>query len=320
MPTIPFVPTNFPPPYGAPGQGLATPNDLHCSWAELIWSAISVGRAQLAHLSMHGAFSVFEIIYRAAMLFANLRETPSGTITRSDAYDGLDPSEKSAVSYFLGLTTAKLLAHRLLDVRWLMHLDVYRNNLAPVFGQSGVRPDLIGQNSNGEWVVIEAKGRTGKFDSEAMTRAKNQANNVATVSGVAPILRIAFLAHFANGNLQCAMDDPNGKYDLPVDLPLSRQLLIGEYYRPFREWLRTATAPETRQVGGQSYRVARIPDVDLSIGLGIEVLDEPEAPQRSVERVFVNGNTFVGGDGLLVEVGELWSQANMLRQPQERHI
>jgi hypothetical protein len=74
-------------------------------------------------------------------------------------YDGLDPSEKSAVSYFVGLTVAKLLAHRLLDVPWLMHLDVYRRDLQPVL-HGGGKPDLVGQNGAGQWVAIESKGRT----------------------------------------------------------------------------------------------------------------------------------------------------------------
>jgi hypothetical protein len=46
-------------------------------------------------------------------VWANLREEANAWIVRSDAFLGLDPSEKCAISYFLGLTVAKLLAERL---------------------------------------------------------------------------------------------------------------------------------------------------------------------------------------------------------------
>ncbi len=111
------------------------------------------------HIFRYGQFSLFEITYRSALIYANLCDDGAGRIKRSEAYDGLDPSEKGAVSYFLGLTLAKAFAERELDVPWLMHLDVYRKELAPVLsGQS--RPDLVGQTTGGSWVVIEAKGRT----------------------------------------------------------------------------------------------------------------------------------------------------------------
>lgn len=114
MPNLPYTASNFPPQYG---NALAAEHTLAITWPELVWAAISVGRAELLHLMRFGPFSAFEIVYRAALVFANLKERADGNITRSEAYDGLDPSEKSAVSYFLGLTTAKLIADRLLALR-----------------------------------------------------------------------------------------------------------------------------------------------------------------------------------------------------------
>lgn len=69
---------------------------------------------------------MFEIIYRSSICHANLRSNPSRRLEKSGAYIALDRSEKSAVSYFNGLTIAKLVASRLFGVPWLMHLDVYR--------------------------------------------------------------------------------------------------------------------------------------------------------------------------------------------------
>jgi len=62
---------------------------------------------------------------------------------------------------------AKAFAERVLEVPWLMHLDVCRDELLPVFeGQS--HPDLVGQTAGGDWIVVEAKGRSNSFGERLM--------------------------------------------------------------------------------------------------------------------------------------------------------
>lgn len=275
MPTLPYTASNFPPQYG---NALAGQHALAITWPELVWAAISVGRAELLHLMRFGPFSAFEIVYRAALVFANLKERPDGNITRSEAYDGLDPSEKGAVSYFLGLTTAKLVADRLLSIPWLMHLDVYRQDLQPVLQPGETRPDLVGQTTAGQWVAIESKGRTNGRDARALERAKEQVEALVSVSGVAPVLRIALQAHFESGALNCTLDDPDErKSKRRLDIPLSRPKLFEGYYRPFREWLREAPDTRRQTVRGRRYRVADFRDFDLSVGLdeGLRPRDSP---------------------------------------------
>jgi hypothetical protein len=129
---------------------------LDFSWADLVWAAISVGKAEANQLVRFGFYSMFELLYRASILFANLREDGLGYLTKSDAFKALDPSEKGALSYFFGLTTAKLFAEKHLGVSWLMHLDVYKAQLHPVVTHRGkVKPDLLGRDAQNQWVVIE---------------------------------------------------------------------------------------------------------------------------------------------------------------------
>src|SRR5580704_6560954 len=120
MPQVTHGATGFPTGSGARLSGTHV---LTFSWAELVWAAITVGRAGMRQVLQFGVFSTFEIVYRAALIYANLRQTATGDLGRSDAYDGLDPSEKSAISYFLGLTLSKLFAEQCLKVLWLLHLD-----------------------------------------------------------------------------------------------------------------------------------------------------------------------------------------------------
>jgi hypothetical protein len=71
------------------------------------------------------------------------------------------------------------------------------------------RPDLVGQNTAGQWVAIESKGRAKGGDARALERAKEQVEALVSVSGVAPALRIALQAHFESGALNYTLDDPN---------------------------------------------------------------------------------------------------------------
>ena len=230
VPQLTYDASNFPASYGSL---LAGPHSLSFTWPDLLWVAISVGRGELAHLFRYGPFSNFEIIYRAAVIFANLCDTSNGAIRRSAAYDGLDPSEKGAISYFVGLTITKLFVGMQLDVPWLMHVDVYRQQLQLVHGSS--RPDLVGRNVAGDWIVVESKGRSRGHDKKALLRAKTQAQQVVSIGGAQPALRLALVAHFQDDLLQCSVDDPddNGPREKRIELPLSEKDLLEGYYRPF---------------------------------------------------------------------------------------
>ena len=91
------------------------------TWPEVVHAAITVGRANWRDVFRHGLYSKYEMLYRASMIYANLRAY-RGRIAATSAFLALDPSEKSAVTYFLGLTFAKLIATRLLAIEWLLHL------------------------------------------------------------------------------------------------------------------------------------------------------------------------------------------------------
>lgn len=295
------------------------------SWPELVWAAISVGRAELMHIARHGPFSAFEIVYRAAILFANLREWPTGHLTRSAAYEGLDPSEKGAVSYFVGLTVAKLFAERLLNVPWLMHLDVYRAELQAIL-HGAKRPDLVGQNTGGEWIAVESKGRTHGYADAAMLRAKEQVAVLASVKGQSVTLRVASQVYFGDSRLQCALRDPDATPEdaRRIDLPLERERFFEGYYRRYREWLPTAPGVRREAIRGQMFLVAELPEVDLTVGLREHILraEKPDATERvrSETDDIARATEHIGMDGVLVRTGLLWSPEGMRLEPQARRL
>lgn len=314
MPTIPFENTGFPATF-APANGNG---QLTTTWSALIWAAISVGRAELLHIFRHGEYSLFEIAYRAAIIFANLRDDGAGRLRRSDAYDGLDPSEKSAISYFIGLTVAKAFADECLDVPWLMHLDVYRQQLQAQWpGRS--RPDLVGQTTSGGWVALEAKGRTNGHDPAALQAAKTQVQQLSSVGGQQPVLRVGMVTHFGNGRLQFVAEDPPSRRSSRdrFDIPLKRAQLLEGYYRPFRTWLERDPRAHERDIDGVLYRAAPVESVGLEVGLEEDLMHK-EGDISPRERRSTEGKYYSGGDGVIVIPGPLWSHENMMREPQER--
>jgi hypothetical protein len=317
MPTIPYSAAGFPPPFAAlNGNGALT-----LPWSALLWAAITVGRAELLHVFRHGEFSLFEIAYRGAILFANLCDDGTGGVRRSEAYDGLDPSEKSAISYFMGLTLAKALAEDRLGVPWLMHLDVYRKELQPVFATSGKsRPDLVGQTAGGDWIAIESKGRTNAFDASALQTAKGQVQQLATIGGIEPVVRIGMVTHFSESQLQFTADDPPPGPDSErrIELPLTRDKLLEAYYRPFRTWLAEDPRAHDREIEGTTYRVAPVDAADVTVGVDRDVI-AAELPQPKRRQPLAESEAhYAGSDGVIVIVGPLWSDENMRLEPQER--
>jgi hypothetical protein len=125
MPTIGYESAGF----GASLAGLNGGGVLTCTWAQLVWAAVTVGKA-FGDEAAFGLFSTFERIHRSSMLYAYLVEAPTGAIMRADTYLGADPSEKGNISYSLGMTLAKLYSEVSLATPRLLHYATYAGGYA----------------------------------------------------------------------------------------------------------------------------------------------------------------------------------------------
>ena len=319
------------------------------TWPELVHAAITVGRRGWRDVLKHGRHSFLEITYRATMLRANLQRSEA-YIVKTDAYHSLDRSEKAAVSYFIGLTVAGLVARRLFDVCWPMHLDVYQQSLHPHLQRSG-RPDLVGSDHLGRWCVIEAKGRSNGIDGGLVARAKDQTLKLRQVCGQEPRFRIASVAFFSRGGyLSLRLADPIAHHPHAVDWNFTENQFLRDYYQPYVDLLDRnigdgATVGnadmESEDVDGMDILVAPLPDVDIQIGLARRIYDlvsltdpvrsgvnegldlrqsivreTPLRPSSTLEEMPTRQTqTFVGTDGILVRLGPSWfdRQENQLR-------
>jgi hypothetical protein len=130
------------------GPELTGKRVLDVSFVDVLAAAITVGRPSWSAVLRYGVYSRAELVYRLFLVVANL-ELNGRRLVRSLAYDGLDPSEKSAVSYYCGLTFAKLIAEELFAVPYLLHVASYPSSSITFSATS--RPDLAGMDASVEF-------------------------------------------------------------------------------------------------------------------------------------------------------------------------
>jgi hypothetical protein len=344
---LPYKGSKFPLSLGLKLQGKGK---LNCSWSDLTWAATTVGRPGWAQVFQYGWYSSLEYIYRLAMIQANLGTATPGVprICKTAAFTGLDPSEKTAISYFIGLTVAKILSWRLFNAPWPQHLDKFAGSLTPSLKRRK-RPDLLALDTSGRWIVLEAKGRTNTMPAKTMKSAKTQAKAVATVNGVPPYLRIAVGSYFVGQNLAAKLEDPpEGRQSAALNI--SEELFFREYYAQvanfFLERTREIEKVEFRR--GLVFSVTRIPEVDASIGIADTILAafrtkrelqnaalafaerlglEPElntsgeVPRAlSSDRRGAYSSFTLGADGIAVALGQSWSDQQMALEPENRTL
>lgn len=200
---------------------------LGTTWNDLLWAALTVGRPNRQYVFKHGTASAYEALFRLSLVRMALEQSgpTASRLRRTVAARTLDPSEKGAVNYFLGLTICKLFADKLLSVPWLLHLDVFRPMLNPLLtGRS--RPDLVGQAISGHWVTLECKGRVSEPSDEDKDKAKLQALRLLSVNGATPAMHIGGIAYLRNDVLQFFWRDPppdNLRMKNPIEAKIEPQ-------------------------------------------------------------------------------------------------
>lgn len=294
--------------------GLAFTNgwgQLDTSWSELLWSALTVGRPNVHHVFRHGRSSYHEAMFRLSLVRMALEEagTLGGALLRTPAYDALDPSEKGAVSYLLGLDMAALFAFKRLDCPWVLHLDVFGAPLNPVFkGRS--RPDLVGLTRTGEWLVLECKGRVGGVDGPTRDQVKTQAAQIESIDGVVPTYAIGAVTHFSGNELRFFWVDPPP----PDDDGLALSLPPGAWRQHYELVLALVQAADNgveRLLSGD----VRVPieQADIEVGIHPAVLKlllagEWDEARRVAVKLELNPRGDYFTDGIAVVAGASWSE------------
>ena len=227
----------------------------------------------------------------------------TGELRRTDAFAALDPTEKGAVSYFLGMTICKLFASRLLSVQWLLHLDVFRDQLRWVtLGRS--RPDLVGHDHRSRWYVFECKGRSSVPSPGERRKAKKQAERVVSVDSKRCRMHVGAISFFRQDELEFHWRDPDP--DEPQRLEPIELGLPEEAWRYYYEPALALTMAD-----GADDRAA----LDIQVRIHDEIRELllegawTAARRRAMELGPVLREEEYQPDGVRVEAGVSWSAA-----------
>lgn len=313
---IDFESASFPHSTVANGQAV-----LNVTWDDILWAAVTVGRPNRHYVFRHGNASMYEALFRWSMIRMSLEQSGPTAIRlrRTRAAKTLDPGEKGAINYFLGLTFCKLFAAQLLSTPWLLHLDVFRPMLNPVLtGRS--RPDLVGLNpATGQWYAFECKGRASSPDATAQTKAKAQASRLVSVSGVPCTLHIGAITYFRSDVLQFYWRDPSpdGQSGIEVDATSDPWRL---YYSPIADLVSARNGWDRlidRRVEKASHYVVpgcQIEQLDLSIDIEPRIAKALSSQKwnRAHELSVMHANQFKDTgyqpDGIRIDSGPSWRE------------
>lgn len=284
---------------------------LTTSWDDLLWAAVTVGRPNRQYVFRHGLASAYEALFRWSLVRMALEQTGQRgrRLRRTAAARTLDPSEKGAVNYFLGLAVCKLFAARLLDVPWLLHLDVFRPRLDPVLkGRS--RPDLVGKTTAGAWIALECKGRISAPSSNAKDRAKDQAERVVSVSGVAPTLSVGGITFFKKDILHFFWRDPTSEPE-KVRKPLEVTINPADWrahYAPVLGLIQSNADYFERMQ--QQPVLMPVAAADIEVGIHPTVLRALSAERWEDPRELLSRDVGAGyqRDGVAVRAGTTWTE------------
>lgn len=227
---------------------------------------------------------------------------------RSAAFKALDPTEKGAISYFLGMTFCKVFANRLLRTPWLLHLDVYRATMS-ISNLGRSRPDLFGQQiGTGKWLAFETKGRASKPSANDLAKAKGQAQRLVSVGGTSCALHVGTFAYFLNDTLNFHWIDPPSEAKRPVALPEPRGAW-GYYYEPARAlWAARADIESNGTVG----IALPLPEFDMTLQVHplLESFFSLNAWEEAQRTMFESAKQLEEDgfqpDGLKIECGPTW--------------
>lgn len=189
-------------------------------------------------------------------------------IRKSENFYLLDPSEKGAINYFLGMVFSNLIATSRLDVVWLIHLDSYDKNLIAFTKNNRKKPDFIGITKDDDRIVLESKGWTNK-NNNGISKALQQLHAVLSVEGDPNILKVASIFYEKGDNLHLEVIDPKEKGLIQVFANHSDYLR--DYYA--RIFLLLKDSREMKKLGNCDFITNQLNCNLIEVGLLKEVFD-----------------------------------------------
>jgi len=257
------------------------------------------------------------VVEKIGIVFENIESNRNG-MRLHPIYHRHVSDKKRIVSYNLGMAFAKFYAEKLLDIPSLVHVESLKKMGAIEFVDpekgGGREPDLIGQCTNGDWHVFEAKGMSNNQLNAKILDAKEQVQRIESINGVLPKTLNACATYFNNNRILTFLADPVSEKEKRYEI--KREQFIDSSYKPvflFEDALDKKL--ELKVEDGFRYYAINLKGKGINLTVGIEEeihdlvqqkelyefpssLSSKLTEQRTIER---EQNISIGLDGIVVK-------------------
>jgi len=300
MPALNVTASGFSPPF----TKLNVVHSIQVSKRRCMKFATSIGLPLLKAASPTSGHAVALANYKAMAIKCAIDFTGT-SLTRPSAYKQMDQTEKANISYWTGMTFSALIADELLNVTRLVHASAFdRMRLARVNPKSRRLADLVGQDSSGDWHVVEAKARQDNPSDEKRISWKNQATTVSTIDGIRPVTCSYSLACIGDTYSAELVDPPAEEQFWPISINFEQNAIVIGYYKPIVDWLSERSTTIERQGIPLVMRLAGFDPADnefIFLGLVENVLKAVRHNELTERLNSVDlEDAYIGTDGIAV--------------------
>lgn len=260
-----------------------------------------------------------ELLQKMAMM-ENALEVKGDQLVKSARTMYLDVSEKGTISHYLGAIFAKIIAGKMFQDDYLVHINQIEQPGLTEIGRYGkkYRYDLIGmQKGSGSYSVWESVGRS-ENSQLAFRNACQEAEGVAKIGKGAPLHKVACMNYYERGFYTAVIREvPQTEEGQAFDF--TREAYLRAYYQPLMELL-LSERPELLYQSHGSFCTTEISLPALNnefkghrrmyVGMGRQLLDclrsgrYEKADEWKNTEIPQGGGWFEGRDGLSVRAEE----------------
>lgn len=177
-----------------------------------------------------------ELLYKLFLVETALEEE-GDRLKKSKKIAYLDSSEKSVISYYMGMFFTKMISHRLYESEYLTNLNLIAtpdHKEFIDFFASEWRPEMIGYKVKEQiWSAWEAKGGSN-YREQALKKGADQLKAIGTLNGVRPDPVAVCMTYYDHGYLCGILREPEGDTK-GEQLKFSEEDFFKAYYKPICE-------------------------------------------------------------------------------------
>ena len=184
--------------------------ELEFSNKELLHAIITCGMPIQRLTAAYPEKRRLEFLYKLFLVETAL-DTEGDRLKKARKIAYLDSSEKSVISYYMGMFFTKMISSRLYGTDYLAQLNLIRKPDEKGFIDffaSEWRPEMIGYRSGTQtWSVWEAKGGSNRRE-QALKKGAQQLEAIGTVNGVGPDPGVVCMTYYDHGYLCGILREP----------------------------------------------------------------------------------------------------------------